>query len=143
MDGWRGMRGAAFWWPRIAISVCPSQLALRSELVRGATRLNVEDTAIDLLRRAHSRLLLSALLLAATWLTVSAAAQDGGWRGGPHAPVDIAVTKMIEMGGGAVQVDFAKGHLDLGVDPVLAHLQSAVSAVVAYYGRFPVARARV
>ena len=95
-----------------------------------------------MLRRADIRLLLSALLLAAACLVPAATPQDPGGRG-PRAPVDIAVTKTIEMGGGAVQVDFAKGHLDLGVDPVFAHIQSAVSAVVAYYGRLPVARARV
>ena len=79
---------------------------------------------------------------AGVWLGPAAAAQDPGWRG-PHAPVDIAVTRTIEMGGAKIQVDVAQGHLDLGLDPVMSHIQAAVSAVVTYYGRFPVPRARV
>ena len=40
-------------------------------------------------------------------------------------------------------MDFAAGPMDLSQDTVMAHVQAAASAVTAYYGRFPVARARV
>jgi hypothetical protein len=42
-----------------------------------------------------------------------------------------------------VQVDFAKGAMDLPIDTVVAHIQAAISAVTTYYGRFPVAKARI
>ena len=40
-------------------------------------------------------------------------------------------------------VDFAPGPLDMPVATVLDHIHAAASAIVAYYGRFPVARARM
>jgi hypothetical protein len=47
------------------------------------------------------------------------------------------------MSGGTLQVDFGTGALDVGEDAILRHIQMAASAVVAYYGQFPVKRARV
>ena len=48
------------------------------------------------------------------------------------------------MGGGTLQIDFANGPtLDLPIDAILKHIQMAASAVTAYYGHFPVARARI
>jgi hypothetical protein len=55
----------------------------------------------------------------------------------------LADSRQIEMGGATLQVDFAPGPLDLGEDPILHRIQTAASAVVAYFGRFPVSRARV
>ena len=55
----------------------------------------------------------------------------------------MADSYRLSLGGGVLQVDFAPGALDLGDGPVLAHIRKAASAVVAYYGRFPVSRARV
>ena len=55
----------------------------------------------------------------------------------------IAETRKIEIGGATIQVDFAAGHLDLPIDAVMSHIQAAASAVTAYYGRYPVSRARV
>jgi len=71
-----------------------------------------------------------------------AAAQDGGW-GGPRFPAKIAQSRQIRIGGATLQVDFAEGHLDLPLDAILQHIQTAASAVTAYYGRFPVSRARI
>jgi len=55
----------------------------------------------------------------------------------------IAHFYQIDAGGAVLQVDFAAGPLDLSTDAILAHIRTAASAVVAYYGRFPVSRARI
>jgi hypothetical protein len=55
----------------------------------------------------------------------------------------LADSYQIRLGGSELQVDFAPGALDVGEAPVLAHIRMAVDAVIAYYGRFPVSRARV
>lgn len=61
----------------------------------------------------------------------------------PGRGVEIAESRQIKVGDAVVQVDFARGAMDLPVDAVLAHIQAAVSAVTTYYGRFPVATARI
>lgn len=71
-----------------------------------------------------------------------AAAQDGPWQG-PRVPAKIAASRQIRIGGATLQVDFAEGHLDLPLDAILKHIQAAADAVTAYYGRFPVSRARI
>ena len=80
-------------------------------------------------------LLLFALILVAP-------AQDGP-HGPPWANVDVASTHPLHFGDGILQVDFAKGPLDLPIDTVLEHVRKAGSAIMAYYGRYPVARARM
>jgi len=57
--------------------------------------------------------------------------------------VAIASSHDIKAGGAVLQVDIAEGPLDLPVSTVLAHIQAAANAVTAYYGRFPVDRARI
>jgi hypothetical protein len=71
-----------------------------------------------------------------------ASAQNGS-HGSARQPERIASTHEIKMGGGVLQVDFAEGALDLPSDVLLAHIKTAMTAVTAYYGRFPVARARI
>jgi len=63
--------------------------------------------------------------------------------GQPGHNLTIVASRVLKIGGGEVHVDFAAGPLDLSQDAVVAHVQAAASAIVAYYGRFPVARARV
>ncbi len=63
--------------------------------------------------------------------------------GQPDRGFDIATSRPIHIGGAEIQVDFASGEMDLPIDTVLAHVESAASAVTTYFGRFPVARARV
>lgn len=74
-----------------------------------------------------------------------AAVADGGSFDGerPHFDLPVALSRTIQVGGAALQVDFAQGALDLPVDVVVQRIQTAAQAVTAYYGRFPVARARV
>lgn len=86
------------------------------------------------------RLLVNAIPVIATALfpaagPLKAAAQPG--RG-----LKIADTRELKAGGAVLQVDFAEGHLD-DLQAVVQHIQNAASAVVAYYGRFPVTRARL
>lgn len=60
----------------------------------------------------------------------------------PGHGLKIAESRELKVNGAVLQVDIAEGHLD-DVQPILQHIQAAASAVVAYYGRFPVPRARV
>jgi hypothetical protein len=49
----------------------------------------------------------------------------------------------VSVGGATIQVDFAQGPLDLGTGAVVDRVKDAAHAVAVYYGRFPVAKARV
>lgn len=92
--------------------------------------------------RRHANLLTRRAGLAfLSVLLVLSIAQRG--TGQPDKGFEIASSRPIHMGGAEIQVDFAKGEMDLPLDTVLAHVQSAASAVTAYFGRFPVSRARV
>jgi hypothetical protein len=82
---------------------------------------------LTLLKAALAAVLSSALLAAAQ----------------PGHNLTIVATRVLKVGGGEVTVDFAAGPMDLSQDTVMAHVEAAVSAIVAYYGRLPVARARV
>ena len=55
----------------------------------------------------------------------------------------MPASRQLSLGVATLQIDFANGPLDLPVDAVLQHIQAAASAVTAYYGRLPVARARI
>lgn len=59
------------------------------------------------------------------------------------ASTGIADSYSMKLGNAELQVDFAPGALDLGDEPALAHIRMAADAVVAYFGRFPLSRARV
>lgn len=61
----------------------------------------------------------------------------------PWATSNVASSHELKVGGATLQVDFAPGPLDLGEGPVLRHVRMAAEAVTAYYGHFPVPRARV
>ena len=80
-----------------------------------------------------ARTLLALLVLAPFF----ASAQP--WR--PAA--GIASTHELKIGESTLQVDFANGSMDLTPDQVLKHIREAAEAIAAYYGRFPVARARI
>ncbi len=62
---------------------------------------------------------------------------------GPWWAASIASTETIHASGGEIQVDFAAGPLDLTPAQILPWIQRAVRAITVYYGRFPVAHARV
>jgi hypothetical protein len=83
-------------------------------------------------RRGHYAI----LLLGAAMGSLACAAQP--WRN-----LDIAESRPIRSGSATIQVDFVRGATDLSHDVLLAHIQSAVAAVTAYYGRFPVTRAQI
>jgi hypothetical protein len=101
------------------------------------------------------RVCVSLLSLAVGGLALPRAgfAQDGGPTGGAGgdarrmppwmSPGGVAHSSKMEVGGATLQIDFGAGALDLSTDAILAHIHSAAAAVVAYYGRFPVSRARV
>jgi len=61
----------------------------------------------------------------------------------PGAGVEVAESHEIRTGAAVIQVDFAAGAMDLPHQTVLDHIGAAISAITAYYGRFPVARARL
>ena len=64
-----------------------------------------------------------------------------GWA--PRWNQPIASSQTVQAGGGALQVDFAVGALDLTPAQILPWLQRAAQAVAVYYGRYPVARVRI
>jgi hypothetical protein len=61
-----------------------------------------------------------------------------GWRG-----ETVVASKSIVVGGATIQVDFLAGSLDLSQADVVAWVEESARSVAKYYGRFPVARARV
>jgi len=63
------------------------------------------------------------------------------WGGPGNQPV--VSSQNISLGGATIQVDFAAGELDLETATVAGWVGDAARAVTEYYGRFPVARARV
>src|SRR6202007_2508514 len=65
------------------------------------------------------------------------------WGEPPGRKYDIAASRELHIGGASLQVDFSAGAFDLPVDTLMQHVQAAASAVATYYGRFPVARARL
>jgi hypothetical protein len=87
------------------------------------------------------------LLLVGMGAGVTSASAQGGHQGGPqHGPgfsVTVVATHRIDVGGTTLQVDFAGGAMDLSSEAILGHVEKAGKAVAAYYGKFPVAGARV
>ena len=82
------------------------------------------------------RLSLGVVLFLASGSTARSFAQPG-------AGVEVAELHEISAGSSVIQVDFATGAMDLPHQTVLDHIGAAISAITAYYGRFPVARARL
>ena len=81
------------------------------------------------------------LFCAAVWLliaSISASSQGPPWRN-----EQIAFTQTLSVGGASLQVDFAAGSFDLPPAKILPWIERAAHAVVVYYGRFPVPRARI
>ncbi len=72
-------------------------------------------------------------------------AAAGGWAGAQGGPWHgtVASSHRLDVGGTTLQVDFAAGPFDLSPDAILKHIDKAAKAVAAYYGKFPVSRARV
>jgi hypothetical protein len=62
---------------------------------------------------------------------------------GPRWNQQIASSQTITIGGAALQVDFAVGALDLAPAQILPWIHRAAQAVTVYYGRFPIAHARI
>jgi len=62
---------------------------------------------------------------------------------GPHWDEPVASTTTIKIGAATLQVDFAAGPLDLPQAKILPWIHRAAQAVVVYYGRFPISRARI
>jgi hypothetical protein len=74
---------------------------------------------------------------------MSAAAVAAAGQRGPGMQGPVAAPHRLEVGGTALQVDLAAGSLDVGQDAIVAHVEKAAKAVAAYYGKFPLAGARV
>ena len=81
---------------------------------------------------------LVAFCFLALWLGLSLAAHAQ-----PGRNLQIVASRDLKAGGATLHADIAAGPLDLSQDAVLAHVQAAANAVVAYYGRFPVTRDRI
>lgn len=83
------------------------------------------------------------MLLAGMAAGLTSGSAQGGPQHGPGSNVTVASTHRIDLGGTTLQVDIAAGSFDLSTDAILAHVEKAAKAVVTYYGKFPVAGARV
>lgn len=59
------------------------------------------------------------------------------------ARAGIAESRQLRMGGATIEVDFARGAMDLSRDAVMRHIRAAAAAVTNYYGQFPVKKARI
>jgi len=82
-----------------------------------------------------------------SWLLLSMGKSAGGAEGieGMSRPWDREVTssQILHVGGATLQLDFAVGGLDLPHAQVVRWVETAARAVAAYYGRFPVVKARI
>jgi hypothetical protein len=83
-----------------------------------------------------------ALPILFAFVGVATPAQDGS-HGPPWANADVVSSHPLHFGESVLQVDFARGPFDLPADMILDHIHKAGSAIVAYYGRFPVAHDRM
>jgi hypothetical protein len=79
-----------------------------------------------------------SLAIAATTVGGSA-----GQSNGPRHLPPIVFSQLLHVEGGDLQVDFAKGTFQLPRDEILRSISTSAHAVAVYYGRLPVARARV
>lgn len=62
---------------------------------------------------------------------------------GPPWNSPVSSSQTIHVGGASIQIDFAPGDLDVLKSDVMQWIETAARAVSEYYGKFPVARARV
>jgi hypothetical protein len=60
-----------------------------------------------------------------------------------HPATSVAFSQSLLIGGARLQIDFAEGSFDLPRGQFVEHIQNAARAVIIYYGRFPVPRARI
>jgi hypothetical protein len=67
----------------------------------------------------------------------------GVYAQGPFGHETIASSQTLQIGGAQIQVDFAEGKFDLPNSALLQWVDKAARAVAAYYGHFPVPRARI
>jgi len=104
----------------------------------------------------YSRWILPAFLLSITAVSLASVMAGGQssrlpepqsgpprWDRGPGSREQIVSTQTLNVGGAALQIDFAAGALDLPTAQILPWIERAADAVVVYYGRFPVQRARI
>ncbi|MDE1175141.1 MAG: hypothetical protein PW789_00870 [Edaphobacter sp.] len=82
------------------------------------------------------------LMVSAATLFLSALGTGAAFQGG-HERAKVVLTRSIELPGTVIQVDFGEGRFDVGDEVILRHVEGAAEAVATYFGRFPVARARV
>jgi hypothetical protein len=62
---------------------------------------------------------------------------------GPPWNSAVASTRLVKIGDSTLQIDFGPGDFDLKQDDIVLWIETAGQAVAAYFGRFPVPRARV
>jgi len=84
--------------------------------------------------------LLAGLVLCLGRSTSGAVAIEGTQ---PRWTHEVVSSQVLQVGGSTLQLDFAAGALDLPHDQVVHWVETAARAVSAYYGRFPVAKARI
>jgi hypothetical protein len=78
-------------------------------------------------------------------MVVLAAAAIGErvFQGGRGERPKIVASQKLELPGAVIQVDFGEGSFDLGNEAILHFVENSAKAVSTYFGKFPVAQARV
>jgi hypothetical protein len=76
-------------------------------------------------------------------LAIYADSQGDPFQRGPHHEEQIVTSRQLTIGGAKLQVDFAVGALDLPPAQIMPWVERAAQSVTTYFGRFPVARARI
>jgi len=106
-----------------------------------AHQLGVLALTMQTLRFRFWRIMWAFGCLAATIAFVStyAAQPDDSHH---HLPA-VVFTQTLNIEDATLQIDFAEGQLDLPRSEIVQRIQTATHAVVVYYGRFPVPRARI
>ena len=62
---------------------------------------------------------------------------------GPPWNSAVVSSRLVKIGNSTLQIDFGPGDFDLKQDDIVRWIETAGQAVAAYFGRFPVPRARV
>jgi hypothetical protein len=94
----------------------------------------------------NARLSLTLLTCSIAFVCSSAWGWQTDMPGSRHVPPwvsPVESSQRIQVGGASIQIDFAPGDLDLSKNDVMQWIETAARAVSKYYGKFPVARARV
>ncbi len=98
---------------------------------------------LELVATANNRYVLMSVLAccvavsASSTIAWSTTLQGAPWKS------EVVSSRTIHVSGASIRIDFAPGAVDITQDVAVTWIRAAATAVAAYYGRFPLTRARV